>query len=119
MLALLSAATVEFSANTVNEFNEVKDNIEELSAATESFSAGTSSLFDTIIEAAGLNVAGRGSYPEHDDTCVIAGAKSLDEADVMLDAAVCTLIDDVEEIKNNVAELSGATEGIKEDVVEL
>ena len=87
----LSAATIEFSASTVAALNEINENVEELSAATESFSAGTSSLFETIIEAAGLNTGERGSYPGHDETHIIKSATSLDHADVLLDAALWDL----------------------------
>ena len=98
----LSAATIQFSANTVGELNEVKTNIDELSGATESFSAGTSSMFGTIIEAAGLNAGSHGSYPGHDETHIIKDATSLDNADVLLDAAVF-------EADGKIAELSGIT----------
>ena len=98
----LSAATIEFSANTVGELNEIKTNIDELSGATETFSAGTSSMFGTIIEAAGLNAGSHGSYPGHDETHIIKDATSLDNADVLLDAAVF-------EADGKIAELSGTT----------
>ena len=110
--AALSAATVEFSANTVNEFEEVKSDIDELSAATESFSAGTSSLFDSIIEGAGLNNGERGSYAGHDETHIIKDATSLDNADVLLDAAIWG-------VSGSVVQLSAGTVAALEDVSDL
>ena len=126
----LSAATVDFSANTVNELNEIKTNVDELSATTESFSAGTSSLFDSIIEGTGLNNGERGSYAGHDETHIIKDATSLDNADVLLDAAVWDVSGTVIELSANTVaalgeadasleELSGATVAIDEKIDEL
>ena len=110
--AALSAATVEFSANTVNEFEEVKSDIDELSAATESFSAGTSSLFDSIIEGTGLNNGERGSYAGHDETHIINSAVSLDNADVLLDRALWA-------VSGSVVELSAGTVAALEESSDL
>ena len=126
----LSAATVEFSANTVNEFEKVKSDIVELSATTESFSAGTSSLFESIIEGTGLNNGERGSYASHDETHIIKDATSLDNADVLLDMAVWSLSGVVsafsantvaafDEFNDSLGELSAATIAIDEKVDEL
>ena len=123
----LSAATVEFSANTVNELEKVKSNIDEISATTESFSAGTSSLLDSIIEGTGLNNGERGSYAGHDETHIINSATSLDNADVILDMAVWTLSGMANELSANtvttfdkfndsLGELSAATIAIDEKV---
>lgn len=120
--AALSAATIEFSANTVYEFKNVRsdidetnERIDELSAATESFSAGTSSLINNIIEGAGLNNGERGSYPGHDETHYIKDATSLDNADVILDAAIWNLSGTVIELSaNTVAALEEAGDDIEE-----
>lgn len=123
----LSAATVEFSANTVNELEKVKSDIDEISATTESFSAGTSSLLDSIIEGTGLNNGERGSYVGHGETHIINNATSLDNADVILDMAVWSLSGVADELSANtmasdqalndkIDELSAATIAIDEKV---
>lgn len=114
----LSAVTAEFSASTVNELNEIESDLEELSAATKSFSAASTTLFDTIIEAAGLNDDERGSYPGHDETHIIKDATSLDNADVLLDAAIWAVSGTAGELSGDLEELSAATVTIEENLAE-
>lgn len=108
----LSGVTAEFSASTVGELNEIKSDVEELSAATVGLSATTKQYLENIIEAAGLNMGEPGTYTGHDNTCVIGDATSLDNADVLLDGAIC-------ETKEQLAELSAATTNIEADLGEL
>ena len=114
----LSAVTAEFSASTVNELNEIESDLGELSAATKSFSAASTTLFDTIIEAAGLNDSERGSYPGHDETHIIKDATSLDNADVLLDAAIWAVSGTTGELSDDLEELSAATVTIEENLAE-
>lgn len=87
--------------------------LDNLSGATASFTAETSNLFKTIIAGAGLDNASGGSYAGHDETHIIKDAESLDNADVLLDAAISELsastIAAINETNNNLSELSAAT----------
>ena len=107
----LSAVTAEFSASTFNELNDIKDDVAELSAVTESFSGHTAALIDNIINGAGLENDGRGTYPGHDETHIIKDATSLDNADVLLDGAICA-------VSGSVIELSANTVAGLQDVLD-
>lgn len=91
----------------------VSDDLDGLSAATASLSGTTQEYFNNIIEAAGLTTGEAGKYPGHDDTTYITNATSLDNADVLLDAAISELsantIAAINETNNNLSELSAAT----------
>ena len=101
-----SAATVEFSASTVAELTAIKSDVEELSGVTEEFSAATKGYLDRILQGTGLNTQEPGEYPGHDETHIIKDATSLDNADVLLDAAIWNLSADT---YNTIAELSAGT----------
>ena len=92
---------------------DVSDDLDGLSAATASLSGTTQEYFNNIIEAAGLTTGEAGKYPGHDDTTYITNATSLDNADVLLDAAISELsantIAAINETNNNLSELSAAT----------
>lgn len=92
---------------------DVSDDLDGLSAATASLSGTTQEYFNNIIEAAGLTTGEAGKYPGHDDTTYITNAASLDNADVLLDAAISELsantIAAINETNNNLSELSAAT----------
>lgn len=107
----LSAVTAEFSASTFNELNDIKDDVAELSAVTESFSGHTAALIDNIINGAGLENDGRGTYPGHDETHIIKDATSLDNADVLLDRAIW-------DVSGSVIELSANTVAGLQDVLD-
>ena len=91
----------------------VSDDLDGLSAATASLSGTAQEYFNNIIEAAGLTTGEAGKYPGHDDTTYITNATSLDNADVLLDAAISELsantIAAINETNNNLSELSAAT----------
>ena len=91
----------------------ISDDLDELSGATASLSSTTQEYFNNIIEAAGLTTGEAGKYPGHDDTTYITNATSLDNADVLLDAAISELsantIAAINETNNNLSELSAAT----------
>lgn len=125
----LSAVTAEFSASTFNELNDIKDDVAELSAVTESFSGHTSALIDNIINGAGLENDGHGTYPGHDETHIIKDATSLDNADVLLDGAVWAVSGSVIELSANtmaadqaiddkIEELSGNTSNLINNIIE-
>lgn len=88
--------------------------LNELSGATESLSGVTREYFNNIFEAAGLTTGEAGKYPGHDSTNYINSASSLDEADVLLDAAIWNLSADT---YNTIAELSAGTIQLSADTV--
>lgn len=77
-----------------------------------------SAVTDNIISACGLNIGSQGSYPGHDETHYIKNAGSLDQADVLLDAAIWETSGLVADISNRVNELSGITESFSAHTVE-
>ncbi len=87
--------------------------IEGLSAVTEDFSGATHTIIENILTGTGLNTLEPGEYPGHDTTMYIRDAESLDNADVLLDAAISELsantIAAINETNNNLSELSAAT----------
>ena len=93
---------------------DVSDSLDELSGATASLSGTTQEYFNNIIEAAGLTTGEAGKYPGHNNnTTYITDAVSLDNADVLLDAAISGLSANtmvaLDETNNNLSELSAAT----------
>ena len=90
------------------------DNLAELSGATEDLSGTTKGYLERIIAAAGLNDQEPGEYPGHDETHFIKDATSLDNADVLLDAAIWNLSADT---YNTIAELSAGTIQLSADTV--
>ena len=86
--------------------------------ASWAYASYISAVTDNIISAAGLNLGQQGSYPGHDGTCVITSAKSLDEADVLLDHAVCGLISDMGDLSATTAVFSGATDKIIKTIIQ-
>ena len=90
------------------------DDLAQLSGATEDFSGTTKGYLERIIAAAGLNEQEPGEYPGHDETHFIKDATSLDNADVLLDAAIWNLSADT---YNTIAELSAGTIQLSADTV--
>ena len=99
------------------------EKLTELSGATEELSGTTKEYFENIIAAAGLNDGTPGAYPGHDETHYIKDATSLDNADVLLDAAIHDLSGNtmaaLEETNQNLEELSGATVSLEEGLNDL
>ena len=77
-----------------------------------------SGLTENIISGAGLNLLSPGAYPGHDDTKYIKDAGSLDQADVLLDAAIWETSGLVADISNRVDTLSGVVESFSAHTVE-
>jgi len=90
------------------------DDLAQLSGATEDLSGTTKGYLERIIAAAGLNEQEPGEYPGHDETHIIKDATSLDNADVLLDAAIWNLSADT---YNTIAELSAGTIQLSADTV--
>ena len=90
------------------------DDLAQLSGATEDLSGTTKGYLERIIAAAGLNEQEPGEYPGHDETHFIKDATSLDNADVLLDAAIWNLSADT---YNTIAELSAGTIQLSADTV--
>ena len=90
----------------------------ELSAATEDFSGATHTIIENILAGTGLNTQGPGEYHGHDETHYIKDATSLDNADVLLDAAIWETSGLVADISNRLDDLSAVTESFSAHTVE-
>ena len=89
--------------------------------ASWKYASSISAVTDNIIEAAGLTIAGPGGkYPGHSGITVhfINNANSLDNADVLLDAAIWETSGLVADISNRVDELSAVTREFSAHTVE-
>ncbi len=118
---LVDIYTVAPESHTYMEIDEyvIKLNVDkEDGLASYNYASYISAVTDNIISAAGLNLGQQGSYPGHDDTCVIKDAHSLDEADVLLDHAVCGLISDMDDLSATTAVFSGATDKIIKTIIQ-
>ena len=97
----------------------VSDDLDELSAATASLSGTTQEYFNNIIEAAGLTTGEAGKYPGHDETHYIKDATSLDNADVLLDAAISETSDKLDDLSAATVDLSAETVALDSKLDEL
>ena len=117
---LVDIYTVDPASHTFMEINDyvIKLNVDkEDGLASYNYARNISAITDNIISAAGLNIGERGSYPGHDDTCVIKDAHTLDEADVLLDHAVCGLKSDMSGLSATTESLSSATYTVIENIL--
>ena len=88
--------------------------------ASYDYTKGISAVTANIISATGLNVGQQGTYPHHDRTEIIRYANSLDEADVLLDAAVSNVSGMVIDLSGDVISyIDEKTEGYDEKIEEL
>lgn len=97
----------------------VSDDLDELSAATASLSGTTQEYFNNIIEAAGLTTGEAGKYPGHDETHYIKDATSLDNADVLLDAAISETSGKLDDLSAATVDLSAETVALDSKLDEL
>lgn len=97
----------------------VSDDLGELSAATASLSGTTQEYFNNIIEAAGLTTGEAGKYPGHDETHYIKDATSLDNADVLLDAAISETSGKLDDLSAATVDLSAETVALDSKLDEL
>ena len=117
---LVDIYTVDPASHTFMEINDyvIKLNVDkEDGLASYNYARNISAITDNIISAAGLNIGEQGGYPGHDDTCVIKDAHTLDEADVLLDHAVCGLKSDMSGLSATTESLSSATYTVIENIL--
>lgn len=114
-LDTLSATVRDFSAGTVSELNRLDDDISELSGATGELSANTKAVTDNIISGAGLDPDG--TYEHKHDANYIDDAKTLFEADVLLDENLAGLSATTTEFSANTVSAIAAVSGAAEDKI--
>ena len=95
---------------------EIRANVDvENGLASKNSVDHVSVVTENIIKAAGLDSGEEGKYPGHDETHYIKDADSLDNADVLLDAALWSLsgvvadLGDMSELEEKIDRLSGVT----------
>ena len=113
----LSAATESFSAATVAEIARVEG---KLSADEKVIAESINQLrtkVDKVQKGAGLNEDG--SYAPHNTSNYIAGATSLDDADMKLDSAVKALAESMTGSTAGLNELSGQVQTLSGSVVSI
>ena len=114
----LSSATESFSAATVDAIARVEGKLsDDEKVIAESFNQLRAKV-DKVQEGAGLNADG--SYAPHSTAIYIAGATSLDDADMKLDSALKVLAEsmtgstaDLNELRGQVQTLSGSVVSIE------
>lgn len=117
--SLVDTYTVDPDSTHFMEINDYVISLhvnEDGGLAGYDYAKGISAVTTNIISATGLNIGAQGTYPGHDDTNYIKYAGSLDQADVLLDAAIGNLsgvvadMGDMSEIEAKLNNLSSATE---------
>ena len=113
----LSAATESFSAATVAEIARVEGKLsDDEKVIAESFNQLRAKV-DKVQEGAGLNADG--SYAPHSTAKYIAGATSLDDADIKLDSALKALEGSMTGSTAGLNELSGQVQTLSGSVVSI
>ena len=114
----LSGSVETFSAATVAEIARVEGKLSDDEKVVAESINQLRAKVDKVQEGAGLN--NNGSYAPHSTANYIAGATSLDDADIKLDSAVKALADsmtgstaDINELSGHVATLSGSVISIE------
>ena len=113
----LSSATESFSAATVAEIARVEG---KLSADEKVVAESINQLrtkVDKVQEGAGLNE--NGSYAPHSTANYIAGATSLNDADMKLDSAVKALAESMTGSTADINELSGQVQTLSGSVINI
>ena len=113
----LSSATIAFSAATVAEIARVEG---KLSADEKVIAESINQLrtkVDKVQEGAGLNE--NGSYAPHSTANYIAGATSLNDADMKLDSALKALAESMTGSTADLNELSGQVQTLSGSVVDI
>ena len=113
----LSGSVETFSAATVDEIARVEG---KLSADEKVIAESINQLrtkVDKVQEGAGLNE--NGSYAPHSTANYIAGATSLDDADIKLDSAVKALAESMTGSTEDLNELSGQVQTLSGSVISI
>ena len=91
---------------------------QENGLASYNYARNVSAVTANIVKSAGLNMGDQGGYPGHDETHYIKSATSLDNADVLLDAAIWATSGLVIDTNNKVDTLSGVVQTFSAHTVE-
>ena len=103
--SLVDTYTVDQDSRNFMEINDYVISLkvnEDGRLAGYDYAKGISAVTANIISATGLNIGEQGTYPGHDETHIIKNANSLDEADVLLDAAIYGVSGMVIDLSGNV-----------------
>ena len=113
----LSSATESFSAATVAEIARVEGKLSDDEKVVAESINQLRAKVDKVQEGAGLN--GDGSYAPHSTANYIAGATSLDDADMKLDSALKVLAESMTGSTADINELSGQVQTLSGSVVDI
>ena len=113
----LSGSVQTFSAATVAEIARVEGKLSDDEKVIAESINQLRTKVDKVQEGAGLN--GDGSYAPHSTANYIAGATSLDDADMKLDSAVKALADSMTGSTADINELSGQVQTLSGSVVNI
>ena len=113
----LSGSVQTFSAATVAEIARVEGKLSDDEKVIAESINQLRVKVDKVQEGAGLN--GDGSYAPHSTANYIAGATSLDDADMKLDSAVKALADSMTGSTADINELSGQVQTLSGSVVNI
>ena len=113
----LSGSVQTFSAATVAEIARVEGKLSDDEKVVAESINQLRTKVDKVQEGAGLN--GDGSYAPHSTANYIAGATSLDDADMKLDSAVKALADSMTGSTADINELSGQVQTLSGSVVNI
>lgn len=121
--SLVDTYTVDPDSRNFMEINDYVISLkvnEDGGLAGYDYAKGISAVTTNIISATGLNIGAQGTYPGHDDTNYIKYAGSLDQADVLLDAAIYGVSGMVIDLSGNVINyIDEKTEGYDEKIDDL
>ena len=113
----LSGSVQTFSAATVAEIARVEGKLSDDEKVVAESINQLRTKVDKVQEGAGLN--NDGSYAPHSTANYIAGATSLDDADMKLDSAVKALADSMTGSTADINELSGQVQTLSGSVVNI
>ena len=113
----LSSATIAFSAATVAEIARVEGKLSDDEKVVAESINQLRTKVDKVQEGAGLNEDG--SYAPHSTANYIAGATSLNDADMKLDSAVKALAESMTGSTADINELSGQVQTLSGSVVSI
>ena len=117
---LVDIYTVDPESHTFMEINDylIKLNVdEENGLASYNYARNISAVTANIISATGLNMGEQGGYPGHDETHYIKNARSLDQADVLLDEAIWGNNQGLAELSATTESFSSATHTVIENIL--
>ncbi|MDY5646158.1 MAG: hypothetical protein SPF22_04025 [Candidatus Onthovivens sp.] len=113
----LSGSVQTFSAATVAEIARVEGKLSDDEKVVAESINQLRAKVDKVQEGAGLNE--NGSYAPHSTANYIAGATSLDDADMKLDSAVKALAESMTGSTADINELSGQVQTLSGSVVDI